>query len=307
MSFELSSHSEPRERFMAVYGFWLKVMAISMAALTVFFFSSERAWAHGRYILPSHTVLSGDKAQSVTLIASISNDFFHPDRPMANNAQGVDPGPMLRGLFNSLDTHAVSPSGELSPMSWQAFARASVADLTLSEEGTYRVSMVQTDSLMTTFVEPEGKFNRIFGPSPMIPDDAQDVAKFAVNARVDSFMTRNQLNQKAWLPQGVGLELTGDTHINDVFANEPVAFQLMLNGKPLTQSIETTWIRGGTRHRNDRQPLKVASRADGKLSFVFPEAGYWALEADIAVAPKEGESIEQRYYSLYLTLEVFPE
>ena len=57
------------------------VMVLASAVISAVTFSAA---AHERFMLPSHTLLSGDKGQYVTLTASISNDiflslfFFHP-------------------------------------------------------------------------------------------------------------------------------------------------------------------------------------------------------------------------------------
>ena len=264
------------------------------------------SFGHARFILPSHTILSGDKVQSVSLISSISNDIFHPDRALGDNGKG-NVEPQLADLFNMLQADVITPDGKTShSASWQAFARMSVADLLIEKSGTYRISLVQPEVHMTTFKDAEGKPSRTFGLMQNIPEGATDIVKRASSSRVETFISYNQPNRASVKPVGKGLGLGGETHPNDLFTGETVNFQLFFNGKPAGEGVNAHFVLGGTRHRNQRSPIDITTDKDGKFSVEFPEAGFYIMEAEYA---KKGDDnkIDMYHYGLYLTLEVFPQ
>lgn len=272
-----------------------------VAAITLFALNVS---AHSRYMLPSHTVLSGDKAQFVTVSASISNDIFHHDMPLGDDGKGKV-SPPLREIFKRIQTTVTGPDGKLSHVTWHAYARQSVADVEVKKSGTYRISMVQPTLLMTTFKKADGKRGRAFG-NVKLPEGVTDVKKSEVSGRVESYVTYNKPNKTALTPVGEGLELAGDSHPNDLFVNEEGHFRLLFNGKG-TSSAKVTLVRAGTNHRNDRNKLNITTDKDGYFNINFAQPGFYLLEADIKIKGKPGAEISAYSNSLYVTLEVFPE
>lgn len=283
-----------------------RLIVPSLAVGTVLF--SLSCTAHERYIQPTHTVLSGDLPQSVTLMASISNDMFHPDRPLGNNEKGIDVGNLKR-LFSILKTEVIGPNGKvIAQPSWQAFQRMSVTDLTLTENGSYRVSMIQPPIRMTTFALPDGSHSRRFGANPELPDGATDITRRSTQSRVETVVTANEPTKVALESTGKGLELVGESHPNDLFAGETATFTLVLDGKkvdPNTISINLT--RGGTRHRNARQETALKVNENGVFSFTPKQAGYYFLQATATLPVPQPAEIDVKHISLMMTFEVFPE
>ena len=265
------------------------------------------ALAHDRYIVPSHTVLSGDSDQSVSVISSISNDIFHPDRPFGDNGKGAVP-PSLKGYFARLQSQVIRPDGSVSKdFDWQAFSRLSVGDLKLESSGTYRISVIHPEFPMTTFQKADGSRGRLFGPNATLPDGATDVVRRTTASRVEAFVTLNAPNKAAMKPSGKGLEFGGSGHPNDLFANEPADFQLFFDGKPLDRSVDIVVVRSGTRHRNERKAMELKTDEHGSFQLSFAEAGFYLFQAELTLPGKPGSDIDKRHYSLFLTLEVFPE
>lgn len=263
--------------------------------------------AHDRYIVPSHTVLSGEKAAGVTLTASISNDIFHPDRPLGDNGRGAVPE-SLQAYFQRMKTVVVQPDGRIdAAFSLQAFQRFSAGDLRLEQDGTYRISLVHESSPMVTFTKADGTFGRAFGKDAAVPAGATNVVRKATASRVETFVTRNAPNTRALQPTGAGLELGGATHPNDLFVKEPAAFQLFLHGKPPGKPVTVTLVRGGTRHRNQRHKMELETDAQGRFQVVFPEAGFYLLQAEIMVPGPADSGLQEAWDSLFVSLEVFPE
>lgn len=286
--------------------FITRTTKLLITALVVTFVSTS-VIAHERFIVPSHTLLSGDKPQSITLTASISNAIFHPDRPLGDSNTGADVGD-LKKLFNILEHTVINPNGDINKgTKWQAFARMSVADVVLKDSGTYRIGLNQPDVYMTTFKKADGTPWRLFGTSPELPKGATDIVRRTTSSRVETFVTLNSNSDLAVKPTGNGVELAGETHPNDLFTNEPISFQLFFNGKPLTDNVNVKLIKSGTRHRNNRDEQKIEVSKEGKIDLHFTEAGFYFLGAETMIKTPEDNQVDIKHFSLYLTLEVLPE
>lgn len=278
-----------------------------LALLILGIFTTGMALAHDRFILPSHTVLSGDDGQMVSLIASVSNDMFHPDRAFGDNGKG-NPSPGMKDFFATLHPQIIGPDGTMDETNiWQAFSRFSAGDIKLENSGTYRVAQVSKPHLITFFQKSDGTRGRISGPDPKVPEGATDVKTYLSSSRVETFVTLNKPTRKALKPTGEGLELGGGSHPNDLFANEEAEFQLYYQGKPLAHPAEIKAVLGGTRHRNQREPIQLKSGDSGKFSLTFPEAGFYLVKATVSFPGEAGSNIEENSASLFLTIEVFPE
>lgn len=263
--------------------------------------------AHERFIVPSHTILSGDKPQAVTLTASISNAIFHPDRPLGDSNTGAKVG-QLKTLFDLLQHEVILPNGEIThDTRWQAFERLSVADVRLKESGTYRIGLVQPDVHMTTFKKADGTPRRLFGKNHKLPNGATDIVRRTTSSRVETFVSLNSPTMVAVKPTGKGVELSGLTHPNDLFAGETAELQLFFNGKPLTEDVKVKVIKAGTRHRNDRNETSLPVSQNGNFTFTPKSAGYYFLAAETKVKVKQPADVDVKHFSLYVTLEVFPE
>ena len=259
--------------------------------------------AHERYILPSHTLLSGDKAQTVTLTSSISNDIFHPDRPFGDDGQYQGD---LKSLFNILSSQVINAEGKvITGPDWQAYSRMSVADLNIKESGTHRISLVQPDVFMTTFKKADGTPWRLFGKDPTLPDGATNVVRRTTSSRVETFVTLNAPSKLAVQPVGSGLEVLAHTHPNDLFTGENISMQLFFDGAPVKGKVAL--IRGATRHRNDRNEQELNVKDNGMFSFEAEHAGFYLLTASHDVAANQEREVDIKHYGLMLTLEVFPE
>lgn len=277
-----------------------------MKYMTLLFIVATTALAHDRYLLPSHTVLSGEK-ESISLVASISNDMFHHDRPLGDDGQGNVPS-RLKGLFASLQGEVIYPNGNVDKQHpWRAYARFSASDMNLTEHGTYRIGLNQKPSLMLTFKKKDGQGGRAFGKKAVAPEGATNVKRYMTSSRVETYVTLDAPSQAAWKPQGEGVELTGESHPNDLFVGEPAQFRLTRDGQALTKATKVTLVREDTRHRNQRKEIEVETDDTGAFTVTFPEAGFYLLKASTSEPGKAGSGIDAHYYSLYVTLEVFPE
>lgn len=282
-------------------------MFTAILSLLIGILYANQVYAHGRYILPSHTLLSGKEPQYVTLSASITNDIFHPDKPLGNNGGGKV-NPFLTSIFQQLQATITLPDGSQSEdIHWHAYARQSISDIKLEKTGTYKVSFYQPPTPLTTFKNAAGEESRIFGNSTPLPQGATDITYHTVASRVETYISHNTPNKNAFNATGQGLELIPRTHPNDLFVGETAMFQLLLNGKQLPKNTQVTLTREGTRHRNQRETIKITTDQRGSFNINFKQSGFYLLEVEYTEPGRPGSDVKFHHHSLYLTLEIYPE
>lgn len=283
--------------------------------------------AHGRWIVPSDTILSSEEPATITLDFSVSNDVFHPDHAYGGvalqtlfdayqhkmgkgnkNSEAKAKSPMAK-IMASTRLRSVSPSGKMTDdASIVSLGRKSVAALALEESGTYRISVVQDPIHFVSFKHQDGKPGRMFGrlKEVTLPGGAKDIESVTLINRVQTFVTRNGLTHENIQPQKDGLDVSSYIHPNELFSKEKNKYTLFFNGKPLAnQDVKIT--RGGTRYRNDRELIERTSDSNGRFEVQWPEAGMYVLEAEMSEKTEQGASSHTMSYGLYLTLEVNPE
>lgn len=273
---------------------------IKAAGLAGLMLSSQAAQAHARWLVPSHTNLSGQEDHAIALDISISNDIFHADRSYGNATDKVSPGRSKPQLI------ATAPDGSRSDaIAYVDLLRKSAAGLKLDQSGTYRIGLEQPAALMTFYKDANGERRRVFAgkDSPQIPNGATSLSTTRVLARVETFVSRNQTTKIK--PTGKGLELGSGTHPNDLFTGETIRWQLLQDGKPVAEGTEVTLMRGATRYRNERGDIQLKTDAEGFIEVSLEQAGMYLLEAGIS-SVSDTPGIDNERASLFLTFEVVP-
>jgi uncharacterized GH25 family protein len=263
-----------------------KRLLVAAAAVTVM---AGAAHAHRAWILPSATVVSGDKAW-VTLDGAVSNNLFFPDhRPMQVEAITI-----------------TAPDGStVKPVNATVGQYRTTFDLELKQKGTYRIA--QANSGLNASWKEGAETKRWRGTMQEFVaqgiDKKPGVELTASSRRVETFVTNGA--PSALKATGKGLELGGATHPNDLYSGEEVTFTLTDNGKPAA-NIEVTLIQGGDRYRDEPGELKLKTGADGTLKIKLENAGMYWLEAEASgTTTMEGKSLKSQ--STYVAvLEVLP-
>lgn len=249
------------------------------------------AQAHKLWLLPSATVLSGERGW-VGVDAAISNTLFSPDhRPLA------------------LDTiRIIAPDGSrLLPQHPHTGKYRSVFDLELTRQGSYRISSLH-QGLFAAW-EENGERRHWRGPreafAGAVPAQAGklDVAEFFI--RAETFVSLGKPGGAAFAPEGQGLELIPQTHPNDLFAGETAHFVLHRDGKAAA-GVEIEVLPGGTRYRNAPGGIKLKTDAAGRFSITWPDAGWYWLEARLADEQARAPA-RRRRLGYVATLEVLPQ
>ncbi|MEJ6495141.1 DUF4198 domain-containing protein [Pseudoalteromonas lipolytica] len=278
----------------------LKLLKTALiGAVTFTALASGYAQAHARWLMPSHTSLSGEKTHYVMIDASISNELFSPDKAYRPKEKGAE--------YDDNLLIALAPDGKPVEETIRAYylKRKNSAAVSLTQDGTYHIAMQQKPMLMTFYKDKDGNRGRVFAGKKEadLPAGATDVRTVKSIATVDTFVSRNGTSKPTLL--GQGLEISGPTHPNDLFAGEEAKFQLLMDGKPAAD-VELAIVRGSARYRNERDEVKVTTDKKGFFTVTFAHADMYLIEASVDQKPTEAD-IDNVRYSLFTTLEVAPE
>ncbi|WP_404341822.1 DUF4198 domain-containing protein [Pseudoalteromonas mariniglutinosa] len=270
-----------------------------IGAVTFTALASSYANAHARWLVPSHTSLSGEKTHYVMIDASISNEIFAPDKAYRPTQEGAE--------YDDNLLVALAPNGKPVSDTIRAYylKRKNSAAVTLADNGTYHIAMNQEPRLMTFYKDKEGERGRVFGPkdSKDIPAGATNIKTIKSIATVDTFVSRNGTSKPALF--GQGLEINGPTHPNDLFVGEQAKFQLLKDGKAAA-NVELAILKGDTRYRNERNELKVTTDKNGFFTVTWQHPELYLIEGGVSEDSSE-TGIDGVRYSLFTTLEVAPE
>ncbi len=255
-------------------------------------FLPSMAMAHKAWILPSQTVNSGE-TPVVTFDAAISNDLFY-----------------FNHVPLGLDRIAVTaPDGsKVEIENGSTLKYRSVFDLSLRQQGTYRIAAV--NSGLTASWTQDGKPKRWRGSpaefATAVPANAADLKVMQSLGRIETFVTNGDPNDVAIKPVGQGLEVVVEGHPNDLITGEKTTFQLLLDGQPAA-GVDVEIVRGATRYRNSQDEIKVKTDAQGKFSADFAEPGMYWLETATTDAKTSIKQAKERRLSYVATYEVLPE
>lgn len=250
------------------------------------------ALAHKAWLLPSQTVIAGEKPV-VTVDAAVSNDLFYFNHvPMR-----ID-----NLVVTAPDGNTVQPSNPATGK------YRSVFDVELAQQGTYRIGIINTG--LNASWDDNGTPKRWRGDAAKfateVPKGAKDLKVMQGMGRVETFVTNGAPNLAALKTSGEGIELVPVTHPNDLFAGEEATFKLILDGKPAV-GLEIEIIQGGTRYRNAQNEIKVTTDATGTFNVTWPEAGMYWLETTSEDDKTSVPQAKQRRLSYVATLEVLPQ
>lgn len=273
--------------------------------------ASSQVLSHGRYVLPSHSNLSSDSPDIITIDISISNDFFHPDMSYGGEAIVENHDPMVQMTAANSQFVVVTPAGRKeTDHRLLDLGRKSVGAVTMDEDGTYKIAMVQQPTYMTIFTNPEGSPSRFPGKKKdlanKIPVGSKGLRTMEITGRTETYVSRNQLTRNVISTSGVGLELAGGTHPNDLFMGESATFEFFLNGAPVPKGVAVNLTLGNTRYRNDRDVLELTTDDHGAVIVEWPSAGVYLMEIDTSAAPSSKDA-DMASTSLYITFDVNPE
>lgn len=260
-----------------------------VAALLSFPMSAS---AHKFWLLPSQTSLSGSEPW-VTVDAAISNDLFY----FNHHAM-----PLTNLTISAPDRSTVEPENAAS------LRYRSVFDFPASQEGTYRVAIVN-DGLFGSW-EEDGERRRWRGTAETfakeVPENATNLNVSETVSRVETFVTNGPLTKDTLKPTGRGLEMVPVTHPNDLYAGDQSRFRFLIDGEP-AKELTVVAVKGGTRYRDAQNEIQATTDADGEATFAWSQAGMYWLEATTADDKTSVAQADNRRLTYVATLEVLPQ
>lgn len=276
--------------------------------------------SHGRWIFPSHSILSGENPEIVTFDFSISNDIFHPD-----NGYGGIPSEQLGLLFASDENTSFSdlkidqrnrwsklkvtrPDGSIhSSTPIIDFGRKSVASYKFQQDGTYQVEVDHKPIYYVTFQNQFNKRSRMFGKltevKGKLPEGASNIVATRLSNRVKTYVSRNKTSSSTLMPANNGLDIVFGTHPNEFFEGEETSIQLFLHGRPVTSGAAIKITPSGTRYRNQRESLVMKTDSSGQSTISWKNSGLLLIEVELANSETQ-DDYSQDKYALSVTVEV---
>jgi uncharacterized GH25 family protein len=257
------------------------------------------AYAHRTWMLPSATLLSGKEAL-VSVDAAVSEDLFEFDTV----------GLGLDGLV------ITAPDGTaLTADNRSTARRRNSFDVKLTQSGTYRIANV-TENVVATY--KQGSENKRWRGTPEayasflkeLPAGAQELRATRMHSRVETFVTYEKPEGRAFTAVGVGLELMPQTPPTDLSVGDTSSFVLLLDGKPAVD-LDVTVLRGGNRYRYKMGEITVKTDGQGRFSVKWPEAGRYWISASQGRRPGDAVSEDPaqpaRRTGYNATVEVLPQ
>ena len=238
--------------------FTLPALAVLAAVAVPMSASAHRGW-----LMPSHTVLSGDSFW-VSFDAGASNGVF-----IADHAP-------LRLSPESLSITAPDGSAGAAANLMQGAYRTTF-DVEVNKPGTWKIANASAGMSATWTLN--GEQGRWRGPASEmaanVPAGATEVASAFSANRLETFVTLGEPTTTVFTPGGVGIEMVPVTHPNDLVAGEAGVFQFLKDAQPYANA-DVVVARGGLQYRDNPEEITARTDAQGKVSITWPEAGmYW--------------------------------
>lgn len=230
------------------------------------------AWpvaAHTPYLAPAD--FRARAGGTVTLDAAFAETFFVPE-----------------AVFDDSRFTVIAPDGsQATPERVVPLRTRVVIEHTLPNDakGTYRFSTGERLGAVFRTWEIKGrKVTSRDGAEP-VPKGAKVISNFQSRIRAETYLTVGTPDWGALRAYDRGLELVPITHPGDLFAGEPIEFELRFDGKPLAdapvQVSEAVW-------NSDRKAGEIQLRSDakGRVRWDNPGSGTWlALARHRSAAP----------------------
>ncbi len=296
----------------------LKCLKLSLCLVLAVF--SGFVQAHGRWIVPSHTVLSGDTPEYVVFDISISNEIFKPDYALGGYPEekinNIDAKPRkapqaIKVVMDSSRLQVLKPDGsKQSDYAIVDFHRKSSVAAKLDLSGTYRINLVQNPTYVTWFNDVDDSLHRLFGKAidlkGLLPKGAKNIRTTKLVNTIETYITRNDISFTALKTKGEGIEVKYSSHPNELFVGETFRFKVLSNGKPINSVVSAHLIRQNTRYRNDREDILLKQDKSGEVSVKWQKPGLYLLEMKFEQDSME-PGVESETLSSYIVYEVFPE
>lgn len=255
----------------------------AIAFSTLFSFTID-TYAHTPYLSPAtFEPVFGDV---VTLDASFAERFFIPEV-----------------AFEDGNFHVISPDGHSEKPNTELFLKTrTVIEHELKQEGTYRFSTGKRLGAIFVVYEEDGERKTARNAEFKLPAGAKVLEKYQSITIAETYVSKGAPDDKATTARGAGLEISAQTHPNDIFAGDNHALQVLFEGKPLADASIDIY-RGADQFSVDKADSNLTSNKKGVFTFNPEQEGVYLLRVrHRAPAPKSPE-VDSYSHTYTLVLE----
>lgn len=281
----------------------------------IFLLSSSMVSAHSRWLVPSHTIISSDKAVDITVDMSISNELFNPDIAVGGIKLSNEKASEYSKTQPAIQLDVIGPKDLENKASLIDLGRKSVASVNIPKDGTYILSLTQSPIYFTAYLDEKQRPGRAFGPYDVVksklPAGHTGVEQYLVNSRMLGFTTMNDLSSvNANLQKMSGLSMMLKSHPNELFVDEALKFNVLMDGKVKSSDISLHIVKEGTRFRDDRGVIDLKKNAEGLYEYKWQEPGRYLLEIEYTQSDPDSEKnndkiVKKNMHLLFVTFEVY--
>ncbi|PID55092.1 MAG: hypothetical protein CR978_00365 [Gammaproteobacteria bacterium] len=241
------------------------------------------AHAHTPYLI----AVSDEAARGgvVSLDASFAETFFAAD-----------------AAFDNSEFFVVQPDGSRAePEQLVTLKTRTVAEVALTQEGTYRISTGMRQGAVFTFFKHEGKDGRVMGLDAPIPEGAVVTQQFQSLTQADTYVSYKTTSDKALKVDDKGLQIEPLKNPSTLFPGQVFAVRVLLNGEPV-KALELSLYHAC--RDGSKKPVVLTTDDNGVASLTLAK-GRYLLRARKRVAAPESAKVPLYSYTTTLSFDVF--
>ena len=258
--------------------------ASKIMVLAALIASSSAALAHTPYLQP--TSFEVNRSGKVSFDASFAEKFFVPEV-----------------AFNNSIFTITGPSGkQVTPEFLSVLSVRTIAEHTLKDSGTYRVSTGNRLGKIFKVYKKDGERHSAKDPKAPLPKGAKLLSFFQSNTKAETYVTKGRPSKQALKATNNGLELVMNTHPNELFVGDEISMNVQYDGKAI-DDLTVDVMLAKDQFSTDKAAYQVTSN-QGKLSLNVDQPGTYLLRARHRTKAPEGSVAPVISNTYTLSLEI---
>lgn len=265
----------------------------TLCALTLL--SAASSYAHDVMVLPSKSIVAGAPA-TVAMDITATHGVYRFDKAVGADA-----------------ITAFNPDGErirhFGPV--VKWANRTSFDLPITSNGTYKVVYGgNRATYMTTYtIGARNTRKRVFASKSaaqhQLPSAAKNVETLKLNRYGVTYITSKMPTDKVLEPTRRGFEVIPLTHPADYINGEPIEFQTLNNGNPVS-GVQVAIKSEASLYSDKKEPLTLSTDENGIASVTFEQAGRYSASFNYQSESQDPEA-DKDVNMVFQTVEVIYE
>ena len=205
--------------------------------------------------------------------------------------------------FNNSIFKVTAPNGkQTTPEFLSVLSTRTIAEHTLKDDGTYRVSTGNRLGKIFKIYKKDGERHSAKDPKAPLPKGAKLLSFFQSNTKAETYVTKGKPSNEAIKATDQGLELVMHTHPNELFVGDDISMTVQYDGKNIDDlSVDVMLAKD---QFSTNKAAKVITSDNGKLTLNVDEAGVYLLRARHRTDAPEGSVAPVISNTYTLTLEI---